>query len=124
MQQKLSRNFLYDFANAIANFFKDPLAWFKTNLVEPLINGFNSLVKWIWDNIPGWLKDAFQRISDFFTKDLVNFFTKDLADFFTKDIPGFIQWLKDNFSPLIKDPVNLLIHGIVKPLLDGFQQAW
>jgi len=116
------KKFFDDLAKAIADFFKDPLAWFKTNLVKPLIDGFDSLVKWIWANIPDWLKDAFQRISDFFTKDLVNFFTKDLANFFTKDIPGFIQWLKDNFSPLIKDPVNLLIHGIVNPILDGLNQ--
>jgi phage-related protein len=97
-----------DFFSAIA---RDPLGWLKANLVEPLINGFNTLVKWIWDNIPDWLKGAFQRIGDFFTKDLVNFFTKD--------VPAFFQWLSKGFEEFFRDPLGWLQKNLIDPLVKG-----
>jgi hypothetical protein len=65
------------FAKGLQAFFKDPLGWIKTNLIDPL---YNSVVK---------------PILDFFTKTIPEFFTKTLPDWFMNQfVPTVMGGLK------------------------------
>jgi hypothetical protein len=54
------------FMNAILKFPE----WFQRNLVEPFLSGLGKIGEWIWNALPGWVKDALNAITNFFTKDL------------------------------------------------------
>jgi hypothetical protein len=95
------------FMNAILKFPE----WFQRNLVEPFLSGLGKIGEWIWNALPGWVKDALNAITNFFTKDLVNFFTKTL--------PSFFDTLSKGFQDFIRDPLGWFQRNLVDPLVKG-----
>ena len=123
-----------NYIKAIGDFFgdiaKDPLGWFKDNVVKPLADAFSAIGKWVWEHLPDWFKNAITTAQDWFSdaKDWLAKGWKDFVDWVSK-IPEHLKGIGDFFKPLtdkveefLEDPIGA-INNAVKWVYDAFKSA-
>jgi len=135
------------FINAILKFPDWFPKWFKENIADPISSALSDLAKWIWDNLPDWLKSAIEGIKDAITNipssinDIVDAIKGIIPDWLEDAIKGIPKAISDLISALknfFEDPVGTLksaFEGLaesiwnllpdwLKSAIQGMQKAW
>ena len=114
------------FTEALPKFFTQDLPQFIMSIPKYL----QDFAKWIWENLPDWLRIGFEAISNFFKQawdSLVWFFTKAIPEFFTKTLPEFImsipQRLKE-FASWIWEHLPDWLKNFIIAIQNFFNQVW
>lgn len=95
------------FVNAILQFPNWFPTWFKENIADPISGALESLAKWIWEHLPGWLREAIQGL-------------KNALESLARDPLGT---LKSALAYLASQLWSLLPEWL-RNALTGLQKAW
>jgi len=133
------RNFFDTLVKEAGEFAKDPLRWFSSRVIEPIISGLKGVVKSLWDLLPEPIKDAVKGVEagvkgicDFFNiiaeeakefvRDPIGWFNRKLV----QPLKGALGYLAEKFWNLLPDWVRSVLERIprviedVKKALEGF----
>jgi len=99
------------FVKGLQEFLKDPVGFLRARFYE--------LAQWIWDRLPDPLKWIIENVQGFL-KNAWNAITR----FFGKDLPDFFKWLWEGVQDFAKDPLAWLQRNLVQPLLGGLSWVW